>query len=283
MDTGKKNAVWLIFLYLTLLPVPSWGQSDGGEGLKTGRTPVYHYRVIRSYPHDRRAFTQGLVYEGGFFYEGTGLHGRSSLRKVEPTSGRILKEVRLEPSLFGEGVTIIGDRIVQLTWLSRVGFVYEKTSFRILQRFTYTREGWGITHDGKRLIMSDGTSVLRFLSPKNFREISTLGVHDEKGLVTGLNELEYLQGAIYANVWPTDRIAVIDPRTGRIKAWIDLQGLLGEKDSRGVDVLNGIAYDARNDRLFVTGKLWPRVFEIRSEFQPSLPGRTEGRASETFR
>jgi len=283
MDTGEKNAVWLIFLYLTLLPVPSWGQSDGGEGLKTGRTPVYHYRVIRSYPHDRRAFTQGLVYEGGFFYEGTGLHGRSSLRKVEPTSGRILKEVRLEPSLFGEGVTIIGDRIVQLTWLSRVGFVYEKTSFRILQRFTYTREGWGITHDGKRLIMSDGTSVLRFLSPKNFREISTLGVHDEKGPVTGLNELEYLQGAIYANVWPTDRIAVIDPRTGRIKAWIDLQGLLGEKDSRGVDVLNGIAYDARNDRLFVTGKLWPRVFEIRSEFQPSLPGRTGGRASEPFR
>ena len=283
MDTGKKNAVWLIFLYLTLLPVPSWGQSDGGEGLKTGRTPVYHYRVVGSYPHDRWAFTQGLVYDGGFFYEGTGLHGRSSLRKVEPTSGRILKEVRLEPSHFGEGVTIIGNRIVQLTWLSRVGFVYEKTSFRILQRFTYTREGWGITHDGKRLIMSDGTSVLRFLSPKNFREISTLGVHDEKGPVTGLNELEYLQGAIYANVWPTDRIAVIDPRTGRIKAWIDLQGLLGEKDSRGVDVLNGIAYDARNDRLFVTGKLWPRVFEIRSEFQPSLPGRTGGRASEPFR
>lgn len=271
MNTAKKNAVLLIFLFLTLLPIPSRGQSDGGERLKTGRTPVYPYRVIRSYPHDRQAFTQGLVYEGGFFYEGTGLYGRSSLRKMEPLSGRILKEVRLEPSYFGEGVTIFGDRIAQLTWKSRVGFVYDKASFRILQRFTYPREGWGITHDGKNLIMSDGTPVLRFLSPNNFREIATLGVHDERGPVTGLNELEYLQGAIYANVWPTDRIAVIDPATGRITAWIDLQGLLGEKDSRGVDVLNGIAYDARNDRLFVTGKLWPKIFEIKTESRPKSP------------
>ncbi len=266
-----ENAVWLIFLYLTLLPFLSWGQSDGGEGLKTGRTPVYPYRVIRTYPHDRQAFTQGLVYEGGVFYEGTGLYGRSSLRKVEPLSGRILKEVRLEPSHFGEGITIFGNRIAQLTWKSRVGFVYDKATFRILHRFTYLREGWGITYDGKNLIMSDGTSVLRFLSPKNFREIATLGVHDERGPVIGLNELEYLQGAIYANVWPTDRIAVIDPATGRITAWIDLQGLLGERNSRGVDVLNGIAYDARNDRLFVTGKLWPRVFEIQTESRPKPP------------
>ena len=277
------NIGWIIFLCLTLLPIFSRAQSDGGERLKTGRTPVYQYRVIRSYPHDRRAFTQGLVYEGGFFYEGTGLHGRSSLRKVDLASGRILKEIRLEPSRFGEGITIFGDRIVQLTWLSRVGFVYDKNSFRIRKTFAYPREGWGITHDGRRLIMSDGTSGLHFLDPKDFREVAIIGVHDERGPVTGLNELEYLQGVIYANVWPTDRIAVIDPRTGRIKAWIDLQGLLGEKDSRGVDVLNGIAYDAQNDRLFVTGKLWPKVFEIRSEFRPSLPGRTGVKASESFR
>jgi glutamine cyclotransferase len=283
MDTVKKNAVMLIFLFVTLLPTPLWGQSNGGEGLKTARTPVYPYRVVRTFPHDRQAFTQGLAYEGGVFYEGTGLHGRSSLRKVEPLSGRIQKEVMLEPSYFGEGITIFDNRIAQLTWKSRVGFVYDKTSFDLLHRFTYPSEGWGITYDGKNLIMSDGTPVLRFLSPKNYREIAALGVHDERGPVAGLNELEYLQGVIYANVWPTDRIAVIDPATGRITAWIDLQGLLGEKDSRGVDVLNGIAYDARRDRLYVTGKLWPKIFEIQSEFRPTSRGRTGGRASERFR
>ncbi|TRZ54121.1 glutaminyl-peptide cyclotransferase [bacterium] len=273
----------MICLCLALLPILSLAKSDGGEGLKTDRTPVYHYRVIRSYPHDRQAFTQGLVYEGGFFYEGTGLHGRSSLRKTDPASGRILKEVRLEPSHFGEGITIFGDRIVQLTWRSHVGFVYDKNSFHIVKTFTYPQEGWGITHDGKHIIMSDGTAVLHFLDPKDFREVANLGVHDQSGPVTGLNELEYVQGVIYANVWPTDRIAVIDPRKGRIKAWIDLKGLLGKTDLQGVDVLNGIAYDARGDRLFVTGKLWPKVFEIRSELQPSLQRRTGGRTSEPSR
>lgn len=278
-----KNTVRLIFIFITLLPLLAWGQSDGGEGLKTGGKLPHPYRVIRSYPHDRGAFTQGLVYERGFFYEGTGLYGRSTLRKVEPASGRILKEIRLEPFYFGEGVTIFGDRILQLTWKSRVGFVYDKTSFNVLHRFTYRGEGWGITHDGLRLIMSDGTSVLRFLSPKNYREIGTLAVHDERGPVIGLNELEYLRGAIYANVWPTDRIAVIDPGTGRVFAWIDLGGLLGKGDLRGVDVLNGIAYDARNDRLFVTGKLWPKIFEIHSAPGSSLPGLTGGRAAEPGR
>ncbi|HBB18413.1 MAG TPA: glutamine cyclotransferase [Syntrophus sp. (in: bacteria)] len=263
---------FLSCLCLALLPVLAWAQSDAGEGLKADRTPVHHSRVIGSYPHDRQAFTQGLVYEGGFFYEGTGLHGRSSLRKVDPVSGRILKEIALAPSHFGEGIAIVGDRIVQLTWKSRLGFVYDKHSFGLVRTFSYPREGWGITHDGKRLVMSDGTSVLRFLDPQDFREVATLGVHDQRGPVTGLNELEYVQGLIYANVWPTDRIAVIDPRKGRIKAWIDLKGLLGKEDSRGADVLNGIAYDARDDRLFVTGKLWPKVFEIESA-AAKLPGR----------
>jgi glutamine cyclotransferase len=264
MQTRKKIAVVMMGFCLTFLPFLSWAQNFGSEGSKTDGTPVYHYRVIRSYPHDRQAFTQGLVYEGGFFYEGTGLNGQSSLRKVDPVSGRILKEVRLAPSHFGEGITIFGNRIVQLTWKSRIGFVYDKNSFHLVKTFNYPGEGWGITYDGKRLIMSDGTSVLHFLDPKDFREVATLGVRDQKGPVTGLNELEYVHGFIYANVWPTERIAVIDPRNGRIKVWIDLKGLLGKTDSQGVDVLNGIAYDAQGDRLFVTGKLWPKMFEIES-------------------
>lgn len=274
---------WAILVCLTILPVVLWAQSAVAEGLKPGRTHVYPYRVIRSYPHDRQAFTQGLVYEGGFFYEGTGLHGRSSLRKVDPASGRILKEIRLELSHFGEGITVFGDRIVQLTWLSHVGFVYDKTSFSLLNTFTYPQEGWGVTHDGERLIMSDGTSVLHFLDPKDFREVATLGVHDERGPVTGLNELEYVQGVIYANVWPTDRIAIIHPRTGRVEAWMDLKGLLGKTDSQGVDVLNGIAYDVPGNRLFVTGKLWPKVFEIQSAFRPRLRGRTGSKAAQSSR
>ena len=283
MAFTPKNPGWAMLICLTVLPAVLWAQSAGDEGLKPGRTHVYPYRVIRSYPHDRQAFTQGLVYEDGFFYEGTGLHGRSSLRKVNPTSGRILKETRLEKSHFGEGITVFGNRIVQLTWLSHVGFVYDKTSFRLLNTFTYPREGWGVTHDGERLIMSDGTSVLHFLDPKDFREVAVLGVHDERGPVTGLNELEYVQGVIYANVWPTDRIAIINPRTGRVDAWMDLKGLLGKTDSQGVDVLNGIAYDAGGDRLFVTGKLWPKVFEIQSAYQPRRPGRTGSKAGEWSR
>ena len=262
-----KNPCWAIIICLTALPALLWAQRVGDEGLKPGRTKVSPYQVIRSYPHDRQAFTQGLVFDEGFFYEGTGLHGRSSLRRVDPASGRILKEINLEPSYFGEGITVFGDRIVQLTWQSHVGFVYDKTSFRLLRTFAYPQEGWGVTHDGKRLIMSDGTSVLHFLDPNDYREIGTLSVHDERGPVMGLNELEYVQGVIYANVWPTDRIAVIHPRTGRVEAWLELKGLLGKTDSQGVDVLNGIAYDGRGDRLFVTGKLWPKVFEIQPAFK----------------
>ena len=275
----SKNLCWAIIVCLAALPDVLWAQRAGDEGLKPGLTQVSPYQVIRSYPHDRQAFTQGLVFDAGFFYEGTGLLGRSSLRRVELASGRILKEIKLESAYFGEGITVFGDRIVQLTWQSHVGFVYEKTSFRLLRTFAYPQEGWGITHDGKRLMMSDGTSVLHFLDPNDYREIGTLSVHDERGPVTGLNELEYVQGLIYANVWPTDRIAVIHPRSGRVEAWLELKGLLGKTDSQGVDVLNGIAYDGRGDRLFVTGKLWPKVFEIRPAFKPrptGLKGNKEG-------
>jgi glutamine cyclotransferase len=226
--------------------------------------PVYGYRVIRSYPHDRQAFTQGLVYEAGELYEGTGIRGQSSLRRVALETGIVRQERVLPEQYFGEGITIFGDRIIQLTWQSRIGFVYDKASFNLLQQFRYPTEGWGITHDGSRLIMSDGTANLYFLEPQTFTEIDRIEVHDDQGPVVRLNELEYVRGDIYANVWQTNRIARIDLLTGRVAAWIDLAGLLSAADrQQRVDVLNGIAYDAENDRLFVTGKWWPKLFEMR--------------------
>jgi glutamine cyclotransferase len=225
--------------------------------------PVYTYNVVNTYPHDRNAFTQGLVFENGVLYEETGLRGRSTLRRVELETGDILQIRELPAQFFGEGITIYGNKIIQLTWQSNVGFVYDKNSFELLQEFNYSTEGWGITHDGKRLIMSDGTSTLHFLDPATFEENGQIGVFDNDGPITRLNELEYVQGEIYANVWQTDRIARIAPRTGRVIGWIELGGLLSPEDrSEPVGVLNGIAYDATNDQLFVTGKLWPKLFEI---------------------
>ena len=223
----------------------------------------FTYKVINAYPHDRYAFTQGLVFENGVLYEGTGLRGRSSLRRVDLASGDVLQIRQLPDRFFGEGITILGDKIIQLTWKSGVGFVYDKESFELLEEFHYPTEGWGITHDRKRLIMSDGTSTLRFLDPETFEEIGRIEVYDKDGPVIRLNELEYVQGEIYANVWKTDRIARIAPDTGDVIGWIELAGILSPEDrSEPVDVLNGIAYDAETDRLFVTGKLWPRLFEI---------------------
>jgi glutamine cyclotransferase len=225
--------------------------------------PVYAYNVVNTCPHDRNAFTQGLVFEGGVLYEGTGLYGNSSLRKVELETGNVLQIRKLSADFFGEGITIYAGKIIQLTWQSHVGFVYDKNSFELLQEFNYSTEGWGITHDETRLIMSDGTSTLHFLDPQAFEEIGQLEVFDNNGPITGLNELEYVQGEIYANVWQTDRVAMIAPETGRVVGWIDLTGLLTADDpSEPVDVLNGIAYDAETSRLFVTGKLWPKLFEI---------------------
>jgi len=223
---------------------------------------VYTYEIINEYPHDPDAFTQGLVFENGVLFEGTGLYGRSSLRRVELETGEVLQILNLSSSYFGEGITVYGEEIVQLTWKSRVGFVYDKESFAKLSEFNYNSQGWGITHDGESLIMSDGTATLHFLNPETFEEISAVAVHDDDGPVTQLNELEYIQGSVYANVWYTDLIAIIDPQSGQIIGWIDLTGLLSPEDSVGANVLNGIAYDVENDRLFVTGKLWPKLFEI---------------------
>jgi glutamine cyclotransferase len=229
----------------------------------SGETPLYTFRIINTYPHDSNAYTQGLIYQDDIFYEGTGLRGQSTLRKVEVETGQVFQLLRLADELFGEGITIFGDRIIQLTWQEHIGFVYDKNSFELQQEFTYPTEGWGLTHDGERLIMSDGTALLYFRDPANLTEIGRVEVFDENGPVILLNELEYINGEVFANIYRTDRIARIDPQTGRVLGWIDLTGLLTPEDRlQPVDVLNGIAYDAEADRLFVTGKLWPKLFEI---------------------
>jgi len=227
--------------------------------------PVYSYRVVNTYPHDREAFTQGLVFEDGVLYESTGLYGNSSLRRVDLHTGEVLDIHELPGNLFGEGIAVHGNRISQLTWRNQVGYVYDRDSFQLLQTFNYPTEGWGLTYDGERLIMSDGTSTLYFLDPVTYERMGWIDVIESpaSSYIPRLNELEYVKGEIYANVWQTDRIARIAPSTGQVVGWIDLEGLLSEEDrSEQVDVLNGIAYDAENDRLFVTGKLWPKLFEI---------------------
>ena len=221
---------------------------------------TYTYDIVNTFPHDSYAFTQGLVFHDGSLYEGTGLRGRSSLRKVHLVSGSTLQSHILSGQYFGEGITIFDDKIIQLTWEAQKGFVYDLVTFRPLQEFTYPTEGWGITHDGTNLIMSDGTSTLHFLDPETFEEVDTIEVLDEGVPVRNLNELEYINGEIYANIWLDDFIARISPDTGKVAGWIDLTGIL--QNDAGADVLNGIAYDAEGDRLFVTGKLWPKLFEI---------------------
>lgn len=225
--------------------------------------PVHGYRVVNIYPHDPEAFTQGLIFQDDALYEGTGLEGRSSIRKVRLETGEVLRIRRLDPELFGEGITAWDDTLVELTWQSGVAFVYDRATFRPLRRFRYTGEGWGLTQDGKHLIMSDGSASLRFLDPRSFREVKRIIVRDAGQPVMHLNELEWVRGEILANVWQTDRIARISPSDGRVRAWVDLRGLLDRHDAASVDVLNGIAYDAARDRLFVTGKLWPKLFEIK--------------------
>jgi len=225
--------------------------------------PIYGYQVVRSYPHDRAAFTQGLIFRDGVFYEGTGLNGQSGIRKVKLETGEVLQVKPLGAEYFGEGITDWKGQIVQLTWQSEVGFVYDMKTFEPVRRWSYSGEGWGLTHDAARLVMSDGSSQLRFIDPATFKETGRITVRDGGTPVERLNELEYVKGEIFANVWQTSRIARISPKDGRVTGWIDLAGLLPPADRGGVDVLNGIAYDAAGDRLFVTGKLWPRVFEIR--------------------
>lgn len=245
-----------LLLVLMGLANPDWSQ-------RLTSAPVSRYEVVRTFPHDSKAFTQGLVFADGYLYEGTGQKGESTLRRVKLENGEVVQMKRLEDRYFGEGIALVGDSIVQLTWQAEIGFVYDRTSFERKRTFTYTGEGWGLTYDGTRLIMSDGSDTLRFLDPKTFKETGRVQVKDGDRPVTQLNELEFIKGEVFANVWGTDRIARISPDTGRVTGWIDLRGLLGPQDAKNVDVLNGIAYDAAADRLFVTGKWWPKLFEIR--------------------
>ncbi|UEC43200.1 MAG: Glutamine cyclotransferase [Methanothrix sp.] len=224
--------------------------------------PVYGYRVVAVHPHDPGAFTQGLAYQDGLLYEGTGLYGRSSLRETVPQTGEVVRYRALPTHLFGEGIVLSEGRLVQLTWRSGVGLVWDPDDLTVVATFFYATEGWGITSDGDRLIMSDGTSKLRFLDPETFMVTGEVEVLAGGEPLPWLNELEYIDGLIYANVWKTDRIAVISPETGEVVAWIDLSGLLTEEERERADVLNGIAHDPETGRLFVTGKLWPKLFEI---------------------
>jgi len=227
------------------------------------RVPVYGYQVVHVYPHDRGAFTQGLIYLDGYLYEGTGLKGQSSIRKVELETGRVVQEKTIDNQLFGEGLTEWGKQLIEITWQSKIGFVWDRESFQMLKSFGYPGEGWGLTHDSKRIIMSDGTSSLRFLDPATLKETGRLQVKEGTRPIDQLNELEFYKGDVLANIWQEYRIARISLSTGQVVAWIDLAGILPQQDSAGIDVLNGIAYDAKNDRLFVTGKLWPKLFEIK--------------------
>ena len=224
--------------------------------------PVFTYSVVKSFPHDRDAFTQGLEFVDGTLYESTGLNGKSTIRKVKLETGAVLQKGSIDSTHFGEGITIFKTDLFQLTWQSGVAFVYNPATFAPRRQFKYSGEGWGLTHDQTSLIMSDGTEFLRYLDPATFAERKRLRVTGVGQPVKNLNELEYVKGEIFANVWLTDYIARIDPASGRVSAYIDLRGLLPAADRSQDAVLNGIAYDAKADRLFVTGKLWPRLFQI---------------------
>ena len=231
--------------------------------LRSPRAPQQRYSVVQTFPHDPTAFTQGLEYFGGYLYEGTGLYGRSSIRKENLETGHVIERQSVPSQYFGEGITIWKADLIELTWRAQIGIVYDRASLAPRRTFSYEGEGWGLTHDSHSLIMSDGTAELRFLNPATFAEQRRVTVTDGGVPVRDLNELEYVKGQIYANVWQTQLIARIAPDTGRVLGYINLEGLLSPAERNGVDVLNGIAYDAEHDRLFVTGKLWPKLFEIR--------------------
>ncbi len=227
--------------------------------------PVYSYQVVNVYPHDRAAFTEGLLFHDGYLYESTGMNGASSIRKVELKSGRVVQQRDLPNAVFGEGIVDWKNELVSVTWKTQEGYVFDLATFDFKKKFSYPGEGWGMTRNDKSLLLSDGSSTIRMLDPQTLQQTGAINVTAQGRPLDQLNELEWVKGQIYANVWQTNRIARIDPKTGAVTAWIDLSGLLSRSDrsTDGADVLNGIAYDAKGDRLFVTGKYWPNLFEIR--------------------
>ena len=252
----SDNIAWTLSYGIILASLPLLGACEP----KPGGIPTYDYRVVNVFPHRPDAFTQGLVFADGYLYEGTGMHGRSTLCRTKLETAQVLERRILPRQYWGEGITVFRDQIIQLTWKARTGFVYDKDSLKFKHRLRYSTEGWGITHDTKHLIMSDGSATLYFRDPNSFETVRTVQVTDDQGPVRDLNELEYIEGKVFANVWQTDRIAIIDPQTGQVTAWINLRELVAKHPY--ADVLNGIAYDAAQDRLFVTGKFWSALYEI---------------------
>ena len=265
-----KKRIWLlIFVFLLIvtavgLIIVSNRPGESRSSLPEELTPYMTYEIIKTYPHAPQAFTQGLVYHQGVLYESTGLYGESSLRKVDLESGNVLARVDLPADYFAEGMVIFDDQIFQLTWRENTGFVYTLEDFSLIQQFSYPTEGWGLTHDGQNLIFSDGSSTLYFMNPSTFEIMESIAVTYQDQAIMRLNELEYIRGEIFVNIWQTDDIVRIDPQTGQVLGWIDLRGILPEDlRTSETDVLNGIAYDQEGDRLFITGKRWPRLYEIR--------------------
>jgi len=261
-----KRQLYLIVMLLLIEAVAGCGHKTAAVNARQPpqEVPTYTYEILNVWPHDPGAFTQGLTYHDGLLWESTGRYGQSSLRKVDLTTGKILERVEVPKEYFAEGMTLFQGKVFQLTWKAQRGFIYDPASFKLQTTFPYEGEGWGLTHDDQFLILSDGTNRLRFIDPADFQVKRTIAVYDHNQPLTNLNELEYIKGEIYANIWHTDRIVRLDPRSGQILGWIDLAGLLSPAERSDAEaVLNGIAYDETNDRLFVTGKLWPKVFEIR--------------------
>ena len=257
---GKKRvwlAVWVVAVSMGFGVVMFACPGPASE------LPEYGYRIINTYPHDTGAYTQGLLIHEGRLFEGTGRYGQSTIREVALETGEVLRKRSMDKSVFGEGIAVVGEQVIQLTWKNNVGYVYELETFEPVGEFHYTGEGWGLTYDGSRLIMSNGTSTLRFLDAADYHELGSVQVFDDNGPVLNLNELEYVEGEIFANVWGTEKLARIEPDTGRVTGWIRLDGILNTVGNTGkVDVLNGIAYDQDSKRFFVTGKWWPNLFEI---------------------
>ena len=261
----KKMKKYPLLMLLICTLCLSCMENDDTEDQNSGQSdwiPVYEPEDYNVFPHDGSAFTQGLFYADGILYESTGLYGESTLRKVEIDTGEVLQRINLDSEYFGEGITLYNNKIIQLTWRSNKGFVYDKESFQLLEIFNYSTEGWGITYDGQHLIMSDGTDVLYYMDPEDFSTVKYIKVYADGEPVTKLNELEYINGNIYANVYETDRIAVIQS-DGEVIGWIDLEGiLLPGECANEIDVLNGIAYNALDNRMYVTGKFWCKLFEL---------------------
>lgn len=265
---------FVLFLSVGFILLHLTGCGRNSPGRPRSEIPVFTYEVANAWPHQRNAFTQGLVFLDGALLESTGLKGQSSLRRVDLQTGNVLQRIEVPPEYFAEGLATMDGKLFQLTWQNHKGFVYDLHSFHLEKEFAYDGEGWGLTTDGHWLIMSDGTDQIRFIDPKTFKEDRRIAVKALGEPVYRLNELEYVEGEIYANVWGRDQVVCVDPATGEVVSLIDFTGLLPQKDrDESTDVLNGIAYDPAGHRLFVTGKCWPTLFEVRLKLKPRSYGR----------